>query len=494
MIEEFGSTAFRWAGSDGSHRGALSRRKRQRRRSGVEVQIERRGSEDSLPRSGRLQSLEVHSPPALAEAHPPKVRKRYDFGMILRSLALHDFKSFRDTQISFGPFTLLVGTNASGKSNVQDALRFLHGCAQGFTLAEVMDEKWGAGGLLLWRGIRGGAREIIRAGGGSFHLSVSLSSEQDLRFEYSITVANRKTTKPMEIVDESFEVGDRVVFEQSGRQEDLRVISPESGPKARAYSTGRPALARFAEDEKVARDKRDEARQLVDAFKSIRFLDLAPDSMRSPTTPGEQVLGDRGENLSTVLFNLEKDREKKSALLGWLRALTPLDVVDLRFHEDLAGRVLVYLVEASGRESSAQSASDGTLRFLALAAALLSSESGHLFFIEEIDNGLHPTRLHLLLDVIEQATRAFGCQVVATTHNPNLLAYLSPETREDAVLLYRQERDDASDAIRIVDVPDVRRILETQDLGKLFATGWLEDAIAFMNEEPLLTKRRKRAS
>jgi predicted ATPase len=80
---------------------------------------------------------------------------------MLRSLKLVDFKSFRDARISFGPFTLLVGTNASGKSNVQDALRFLHGCAQGFTVAEVMDEKWGPGGLLLWRGIRG-VREALK--------------------------------------------------------------------------------------------------------------------------------------------------------------------------------------------------------------------------------------------------------------------------------------------------------------------------------------------
>lgn len=414
--------------------------------------------------------------------------------MMLRSLALHDFKSFRDAQISFGPFTLLVGTNASGKSNVQDALRFLHGCAQGFTIAEVMDEKWGAGGLLLWRGIRGGAREIIRAGGSSFHLEANLDYGKDLRYEYSITVANRKTTKLMEVVDESLDVGDRVVFDQSGRLEDLRFVFPGAkSSKARVYSAGRPALARFADDENVEKEKRDEARQLVDAFKNIRFLDLAPDAMRNPTTPGEQVLGDRGENLSTVLYNLVTDAAKKRSLLGWLRALTPLDVVDLRFHEDLAGRVLVYLIEGNGGEISAQSASDGTLRFLALAAALLSSETGQVFFIEEIDNGLHPTRLHLLLDVIEQATKSLGCQVVATTHNPHLLAYLSPEAREHAVLLYRQVDDDASNAIRIVDLPDVRRILETQDLGRLFATGWLEDAVEFMSEaQPVQEARNKR--
>lgn len=410
-------------------------------------------------------------------------RAGYDSGVMLRSLQLVDFKSFRDSRISFGPFTLLVGTNASGKSNVQDALRFLHGSAQGFTVAEVMDEKWGPGGLLLWRGIRGGAREITRGGLEHFELIVETGFPQREQYKYEIIVGFREAAKALEVLHETLTVGDQFVFRQAGAQGDRAVLFPGS-LKARVYSAGRPALTRIAEDDDVEKRRREESRLFVDTLKSIRFLDLVPDAMRLPSTPGEQVLGDRGENLSTVLQNLTADTPKKEALLGWLRSLTPLDVVDLRFHEDLAGRVLVYLVESSGRETSAQSASDGTLRFLALAAALLSSESGHIFFIEEIDNGLHPTRLHLLLDVIEQATRNLGCQVIATTHNPQLLAYLSPEAREDAVLLYRKEHEDASEAIRIVDLPDVRRILESQDLGRLFATGWLEDAVELMDAEP----------
>ncbi len=394
---------------------------------------------------------------------------------MLRSLQLVDFKSFRDARISFGPFTLLVGTNASGKSNVQDALRFLHGCAQGFTVAEIMDEKWGPGGLLLWRGIRGGVREITWDGHDFFALVAEAEPLEGKLHRYEIIVGHPKEPKVLEIYSESLSANGLDVFKQG------EVLVMPGNHSLDFHPAGRPGLARIAD-----------ARFLADSLKSIRFLDLAPDAMRTPTTPGEQALGDRGENLSTVLYNLTADAAKKEALLGWLRALTPLDVVDLRFHEDLIGRVLVYLVESSGRETSAQSASDGTLRFLALAAALLSPESGHVFFIEEIDNGLHPTRLHLLLDVIEQATRNLGCQVVATTHNPQILAYLSPEAREDAVLLYRREHEDASEAIRIVDLPDVRRILESQDLGRLFATGWLEDAVELMEtEEPQPKVRSK---
>ncbi len=46
--------------------------------------------------------------------------------MIL-NVRLRDFKNVRQAKLRLGPFTLLVGTNASGKSNLRDACRFLHG-------------------------------------------------------------------------------------------------------------------------------------------------------------------------------------------------------------------------------------------------------------------------------------------------------------------------------------------------------------------------------
>ena len=61
-----------------------------------------------------------------------------------------------------GPFTVIVGANASGKSNIRDAFRFLHGIGRGYTLAEIAGGKYGAGGQVEWDGIRGAANEIIR--------------------------------------------------------------------------------------------------------------------------------------------------------------------------------------------------------------------------------------------------------------------------------------------------------------------------------------------
>ena len=57
------------------------------------------------------------------------------------SLRLVNFKNFADETLKLGPFTVIVGANASGKSNIRDAFRFLHGIGRGYTLAEIMGGK-----------------------------------------------------------------------------------------------------------------------------------------------------------------------------------------------------------------------------------------------------------------------------------------------------------------------------------------------------------------
>ncbi|MEZ4469063.1 MAG: ATP-binding protein [bacterium] len=199
---------------------------------------------------------------------------------------------------------------------------------------------------------------------------------------------------------------------------------------------------------------------------------------------GEKItpLNPRGENLSSVVEMLCREPTRKESLLSWIRALTPMDASDLMFKHDHSGRVLMYLVERSGTEISAASASDGTLRFLAMATALLGKDNGQLFFLEEFDNGIHPTRLHLLLQLFEQATRQSGIQVVATTHNPAVLTFLSADQRSHTALVLRE--GDESRIVRLRDLPDISRVLESEDLGHLLASGWLDDAAALDPELP----------
>src|SRR5712692_7041025 len=93
---------------------------------------------------------------------------------MLKKLRLERFKGFKEAELVLGPFTLLVGANASGKSNVRDAFRFLHGVARGDMLAETFGETYIERGL-QWRGIRGGTREITFQGAATFAVEIEFT-------------------------------------------------------------------------------------------------------------------------------------------------------------------------------------------------------------------------------------------------------------------------------------------------------------------------------
>ena len=52
---------------------------------------------------------------------------------MITSIRLVNFKNFADETLRVGPFTVIVGANASGKSNIRDAFRFLCGIGRGYT-------------------------------------------------------------------------------------------------------------------------------------------------------------------------------------------------------------------------------------------------------------------------------------------------------------------------------------------------------------------------
>lgn len=421
----------------------------------------------------------------------------------LRSIRLRRFKSFDDATLHIGPLTVLVGTNASGKSNIRDAFRFLHGIARGYTLAEIIGEKWIEGGVLQWKGIRGGTREATFRHAASFEFDVEFTVFDDKadhrrNASYSIEIEVERDRGSPRVVRERLAVDGRGQFvfdshpEKNPPSQDdplhlavrLRKAHQQGfvGPVVRLISN-KPALSQLLDHPEVRlKDIRDHVRCALDAFKSMRFLDLAADAMRLPSLPGQGVLGDRGENLSSVLMELCEDSHRKRALLHWIRELTPMDASDFDFPADQTGRVLVTLIEENGQRTSAHSASDGTLRFLAMIAAFLGSEPASLYFFEELETGLHPSRLYLLLQLIEQQTAQHSCQVIGTTHSPQLLRFLSATSRESAALVYRSPTGEGSRICRVVDLPNARALIDAQDLSRLHSSGWLEDAVLLRKE------------
>jgi predicted ATPase len=413
---------------------------------------------------------------------------------MIQQLRLVHFKNFRDATLTLGNLSLLVGTNASGKSNLRDAFRFLHGMGRGYLLSEIIGEKYIEGGVLQWKGIRGGMREVVYRGQSTFRLETTMTSSAGGGTHAIEVEVGDNGTRPR-VVRESLWQGARMVFDSHPGDDPPEQEGPpylfvrlprdkqnrKHGKRLR-FLDNQPVLTQFPDHREVKQDLKAHAQRMISALESMRFLDLAPDAMRIPSVPGQVILGDRGENLSSVLQAVSEQGEKRRAIREWIRQLTPLDVGDFEFVPDQTGKVLVTLLESDGRRTSAYSASDGTLRFLAMIAAMLGPDPARFYFFEELDNGIHPTRLYLLLQLIEQSVTGGKIQVVGTTHSPQLLGFLSETARESASLVYRLPGHPDARIRRILDIPEARHVLESRNLARLHESGWLENAVAFLED------------
>ncbi|WP_419164442.1 AAA family ATPase [Candidatus Palauibacter sp.] len=420
---------------------------------------------------------------------------------MIKSLRLVDFKSFADETLRMGPFTVVVGANASGKSNIRDAFRILHGIGRGYGLAEILGGRYGPGGELQWNPIRGAPGEIARLGSSSFalHVKMDLSGQARVRppmVEYGIKIAvDQGASREFRVVSEKLTLRNKSIYtshppapDPVAKQDDethLLLRMAKTGAQRKygyrvVVRPDQPALTQIREHKKVVRLHKEYAQQVIDTLANMRFLDLLPDRMRRPAFPGQSTLGDRGENLPTVLKEICEDRSRRSALVSWIRELTPMDVEDLKFVSDpTTGLIQLVFRETDDSHISAYSASDGTLRFLAVLAALLAKNPVGLHVFEEIDNGIHPSRLRLLLDLIESQTRKGRTQVVTTTHSPGLLSMVGDETFDSTGVVVR--RPDATDSViaSVANLPDAKNLRASQGLGRLLESNWLEDAVIF---------------
>ena len=407
---------------------------------------------------------------------------------MITSLRLVNFKNFADETLRLGPFTVIVGANASGKSNIRDAFRFLHGIGRGYSLSEIFGGKYRPGGLRDWEPIRGAPNEITRFGPFSpfpiLPSQFSLYIELDLtgrKIFYSIAVGfNPNSPDGFVVLDEELKTESGTVYKSiETRDSGLWLAVGKNSERQIGISWSQPAMMQFLKNYKQVWYQYIAETGIHSVLDSMRFLEFVPERMREPSFPGATELGDTGENLPTAIEAICVDPERKKVLADWLQELTPMDVKDFEFPRDPSGRVHLQIVEGNGRKVSAYSASDGTLRFLAMLAILLGSHSERLYFFEEIDTGIHPARQSLLLELIEKQSAKGKIQVVTTTHSPDLLNLVNDQTFENTSVVYRDE--DSEDGIirPLVEIPNARDLRNSQGLGRLLSGGWMETALAF---------------
>ncbi|MEV6984136.1 ATP-binding protein [Sphaerisporangium sp. NPDC051017] len=152
-------------------------------------------------------------------------------------------------------------------------------------------------------------------------------------------------------------------------------------------------------------------------------------------------------------------------------------------------------------KTPAREMSDGLLRFIAIATALLrrgrdldvggrdlgDDERAVTIVIEELENGLHPSQANKLLKLVRNFSDDDGTRALFTTHSPALLSALSSEDHAGVVVCSREPASGRSRLQRLPEIDGYPSLMARGELGQVVASGLLSETM------PAAGRRRRRA-
>ncbi|WP_082916249.1 AAA family ATPase [Plantibacter sp. H53] len=402
----------------------------------------------------------------------------------LQELRLDAFKSVRDGVVPIGPVTLIVGRNGSGKSNVLDGLAVLSALASGADVRDALD------GGRLGPVVRGGSEGCAPLGQDSFrigcvaeisnelvHLELEIRVRPDVQILserlWTLRTSGNRKGEPLEYLKSDPPTphsGDIVARWDNGK----RGTNPPVTMRANQLMTSQVAT-RVPATTIAGRRVHEVAEGMLSAISGVFLLDPIPHQMREYVPEKDSRLRRTADNLSAVIRQLLRESEARAALLEMTANLSEAQISDLSSVSSELGDVMVTVEELIGGVTQAVPArlmSDGTLRFLAIAAAMLdspesshgSSEGGRILVVEELENGLHPSQAAQLLQRLKAAAMDRSVRTIATTHSPAILDALDGADHASVVVASRDE-EGWSRITRLVDFPDYIEILGKDSLG-----------------------------
>ncbi len=411
---------------------------------------------------------------------------------MLKELVLKDWKSFAEATLYIDPLTVLIGSNASGKSNALDALLFLSRVSSGVGIFSAI-----AGDMNI-SPLRGGVEWVCRKPEKRFSLSVLVDGEREEQ-EYRYTLAVRVNGTKAEVYAESLK---RITYPSGDGETSEKVLfytgqdgvdSPVGGAYFSTGIQGREkrldlnrdhTILAQAEALSLERDVMDGVKNVASQLSKIFILDPIPSHMRHYTALSDTLLPD-GSNIAGVLGGLEGERKTavEDAVTGYVKGIPERDIK--RIWVELVGKfgidAMLYCQEGwenqPFHEVDARSMSDGTLRYLAIVAALLTRESHSLLVIEEVDSGLHPSRSHLLIDMLQTLGRERMIDVLVTTHNPALLDAAGVSMVPYITVVHRDDVTGYSKLTQLEDIEQLPKLMAAGSLGRLSTEGRIESAL-----------------
>jgi Predicted ATPases len=202
--------------------------------------------------------------------------------------------------------------------------------------------------------------------------------------------------------------------------------------------------------------------------------------------PFTQHLSRNAANLAGMIAALPEDKKLKfeSQLTKRVSGLAEGEIRKVwaepigKFKKD----AMLYCEEKWGRTGTTiidtRGMSDGTLRFLGILTALLTRPSGSLIVIEEVDNGLHPSRAKLLLKTMIEIGTERNIDILITTHNPALMDELGVDMIPFIQVVHRDVEDGTSKITLLEDIKSLPKLLAHGSVGELSTTGEIERSLS----------------
>ena len=436
---------------------------------------------------------------------------------MITQVRLTNFKSFRDTEdiregttVDLSSFTLVLGSNGAGKSNFFDGLRLLRAIGEKCSVRDALEGHAlpGAPGIAV-AGIRGGAAGIPHQGSSSpvFRLEVLMLLD-GVEHRYVVRVDAQRHRVVAEQLWKQGHPGEYVFAthpdvspphqDDDGPTIAARVYRSSRGLNPRSeFSSQEFLLAQLPTRRSVSLQNIDAAEAVLAELRAITPLELRPEVLRQYSPLGRSLLGEHGENFAAAVHELREQagatdlpggegertvdpdaRRRLDAVQAWLSDVTPRPITALITQLSPTREAIVAVQEEPFDEPiSAPSLSDGTLRFAALALASVGTTGARTLVVEELENGMNPTRISLLVAMLHQATEASGgVQVIASTHSPAVLDLAPQDVRDAAVVMGWDDDLGSSRPVRVADLPSIRTISQDAGLGELQTEGWLQEA------------------
>jgi predicted ATPase len=356
----------------------------------------------------------------------------------LKSAAIENFKAVRRSgTLAFTPLTVFIGNNGSGKSSLIEALETYRSI-----VLDGLDAALGR-----WHGIeyienqRARHRRKIASGEHS-------PRERTLAFRLKgrwgpgacrvrLEVGQEFGTNQVGIENELIEfpsLGRRYVRDRTGRCESYRDAGHEVVVHLSSEASGvsrptRPHVSRLDRETTFLPGESAAPPDWKEIVRRWQFLAFEPGSMGEPArqrmTGGPPMLNRDGSNLGQYLHSLlESSSDSFGDLIEAIKYVLPYSHdVHVVITREIERLVHLEMTEEDFKVPG-WLLSTGTLRILALLACLRHPDPPPLLVVEEIENGLDPRAIHLLVEEFRAAIATKKTQIILTTHSPYLLDLL----------------------------------------------------------------------